>query len=301
MPRWSQRYGLPGQPESEWAKNRADFRTITSGYFEALGATILEGRSFTRTEDLSEDRRVVIIDEQLAGRLEPNAPAVGATIGFPLDGSIVYAEVVGVVEHVRHESLQRDGRETLYVPYRQEASRDVSFVVRTHGDPLALAAAIRQAVHAIDEQLPVYGLRTLSGYVDAAVAPTRFALVILGAFAFLVLLSVAVGLHGVISLDVSRRRRDIGVRMAIGAKRWTVVHSILLQGLKLAGIGTLVGIAISIALSRVLGAVVFGISVADPLTWTGVLGMVLSVTVQACWLPASRASRLDPTEALRAD
>ena len=128
----------------------------TSGAFEALGTRVLEGRGFEAREDLHEDERVVVVDEKLGARLAPGGSALGATIGIPLDGSAVRARVVGVVEHVRYDRLDADGREAVYVPYRQEASRDVAFVVRTMGDPATLAPLVRSAVRRVDAGVPVF-------------------------------------------------------------------------------------------------------------------------------------------------
>ncbi|MBW3536075.1 MAG: ABC transporter permease, partial [Gemmatimonadetes bacterium] len=166
--RWTQPYGLPGQPPQAWEANRADFRVASSGFFEALGTRLLEGRTFTAVEDVEEDERVVIVDATLARRIAPAGSALGAVLGVPVDGAPVEARVVGVVEPVRYESLESDGREAVYVPYRQEASREVSFVVRAAGDPGDLAPAVRAAVREIDPQIPVYDLRTLEAYVAEA-------------------------------------------------------------------------------------------------------------------------------------
>ncbi|MCI0435315.1 MAG: ABC transporter permease [Gemmatimonadetes bacterium] len=299
--RWTQPYGLPGQAQPEWQENRADFRVITSGWFEAVGARVLEGRAFTHDEDLIEDRRVVIVDEKLARRIVRGGSAVGATVGFPLDGQPIHAEVVGVVEHIRHDELTSEGREALYVPYRQEASRDVSFVLRTEGDPAALAPAIRGTLRAIDPEVPVYALRTMDEYVDDALSPTRFALVLLAGFAVLTLLASGLGLHGVIAYEVGSRTREIGLRMAIGASAQGVMRSVLLSGVRLGGAGVLIGAALATIAARLLQPLVYGVETADPLTWAMVLSAVLAVTLLSCWVSALRASRLDPALALRAD
>jgi len=297
---WTQPYGLPGQSEAQWPNQRADFRMITSGFFEAMGTSLLAGRRFTPAEDLSEEHRVVIVDERMAARIAPGGSAIGAVIGFPLDGASVEARVVGVVEHVRNESLRSDGRETLYVPYRQEASRDVSFVVRT-GDPAALAPQVRAALRAIDPLLPVHDLRPVQAYVDEAMAPTRFLLTLLGGFGLLALLSASVGVYGLISYEVSRRTHDIGVRMALGAGAGDVVSAVLGDGLRLAALGVAVGCALSALSGRVLAGLVFGVGLADPTTWLVVVGGVFAITALASWIPARRAGRLDPMVALRSE
>ena len=168
---WTQPYGLEGEPPEAWAGRAADFRVVTSGYFQALGARLLAGRAFTAEEDLVEKGRVVVVDALMARRLAPQGGSVlGRRIAFPLDGRPVTAEIVGVVAHIRHEHLEQDGRESIYVPYRQEASRDVSLVVRTSGDPGSLPGVVRREVSALDPRLPAYQFRTMD---DSSVRPWR--------------------------------------------------------------------------------------------------------------------------------
>jgi predicted permease len=299
--RWTQPYGLPGQPEGEWQENRADFRVVSSGYFDAIGTRLLEGRTFIPQEDLQETERVVVVDQRLAARLAPGGSALDRVIGIPLDGRPVEARVVGVVENVRHERLDTDGREAIYVPYRQEASRDVSFVVRTSGEPSTLAPSVREAVLGIDPRIPVHDLGSLQAYVDEAVAPRRFALALLVGFAVLALICTAVGLYGVVAHEVGRRTRDIGVHLAVGADRGTVLRSVLLSGARLGLVGIGVGLVLAAVASYALRGLVFGVGAADPVTWTAVIGLVAAVTLLATWVPARRAARLSPTEALRGE
>lgn len=299
--RWTQPYGWGGQAEHEWEANRADFRVVTSRYFDAMGVRLLEGRVFTPEEDLVEDRRVVIVDAKLAQRISTDGTAVGAQIGFPLDGAAVTAEIVGVVEHVRHDELERDGREALYVPYRQEASRDVSFVVRSGRSPEVLAPAVRAKVFEIDPQVPLYDVSTMTTYVDAQIAPTRFALVLLGAFGLLTLLASAIGLYGVVALDVAKRTRDIGLRMALGESGNRVLRGFLLGGLHLGIMGLATGSALAVAFMALLGSWFPTVRLGDPVPWITTAAVVLSIAAIASWIPARRASRLDPTAALKVE
>lgn len=299
--RWTQGYGLPGQPEFEWQRNRADFRVATSGYFDAIGTRILEGRGFTKDEDLNEDERVVIVDRILAEHVATDGSAVGRIIGVPVDGAPVQARIVGVVEHIRYDRLERDGRETIYVPYRQEASREVSVVLRTLGDPATLAPAVRRTMLAIDPRIPVYALSPLQLYVDEAVAPRRFALRLLAGFALLALSSVVVGLYGVVALDVGRRRSEIGLRMAVGASRLDVLRSVLSWGVRLTGKGLLAGVGLGAGVAYAIDGLLFGVRGSDPAVWGSVIAVVLLATLTASAIPAVRASALSPTEALRAD
>jgi predicted permease len=298
---WTQPYGLPGQPVSEWARNRADFRTVTSGYFPAMEVEILEGRGFLPDEDLHEERRVVVVDESFARRVSATGSAVGALVGIPLDGSEISAEIVGVVRHVRHASLSVDGRETVFVPYRQEASREVSFVVRTRGEPGVLAPLVRSTVREIDPTLALYGFETLEAYVEAQIAPVRFGVSVLGAFSLLALLAAWTGLYGVVALEVTSRTRDIGLRMAVGATRVAVLRSVLAFGLRLGAIGLVAGGFAGFALWGALRSLLYGVEILDPLHWLAVTGIVGVTVVLASLAPAFRAARLDPTEALRAD
>lgn len=299
--RWTQPWGLPGEAESEWAARGVDFRSVTSGYFEAIGTRVLEGRGFTREEDLEERRRVVVVDEALARHVAPNGSAVGAVIGIPLDGRAVEAHVVGVVESVRQDDLGRPGRGAIYVPYRQEASRDISFVARSDADPASLADEVRQALLAVEPRLAVYGMQPMTDYVDADVAPTRFGLSLLTTYALLAVLAAALGLYGVVAWDVGRHTRDLGVRMAVGATAARVRRGVLTEGLKLGLTGALVGTVAAALLAGGLRRLLYGVGVADPVTWAGVAAVVLTVTLLASWVPARRASRLDPCDALRSE
>ena len=274
---------------------------VTPGYFGAIGTRILFGRGFTEREANTEARRVVIIDERMAARLAAHGNPLGQRIGFPLDGRSVNAEVVGVVEHVRHESLVRQSRETLYVPYRHEASRDVSIVVRTSGDPSQLAGPIRNAATSLDAGLPIYNVRALQTYVDDALAPFAFALRALGTFAILAMVLAGVGLYGVLSFIVHQRTRDIGVRMALGARRQAVVLAFVRRGMGLTAMGIGLGIVISRAGSGLLRSMLFGVDPQDPSTLVTAASLVALVSLAACYVPARRASRVDPVTALRGE
>lgn len=299
--RWTQPYGLPGQSEAEWRRNRADFRVASSGYFQAVGARLLEGRAFTPEEDLEERDRVVVVDEIVAARVAPNGTAVGSTIWIPLDGAPVEARVVGVVASIRYDRLDMVGRGAIYVPYRQEASRDVAFVARTVDDPGALVPAVRGAVRAVDAGIPAYDLRTMSSYVDQEMAPRRFALALLAWFAVLALICAAVGLYGVVAFDASRRTRDLGLRMAVGAGRYDVLRSVMASGLRSGGAGLAVGLIVAVPISGLFRHLTYGVDVHDPTTWALVLVVVATVAMAATAVPAWRASHLSPIEALRTE
>ncbi len=202
---------------------------------------------------------------------------------------------------MRQDDLATPARETIYVPYRQEASRDVSFVVRTQGDPASLAPAVRRALHGVEPRLAVWGVLPMTTYVDTALAPTRFGLILLSAYAALALLAAALGLYGVVAWEVGRRTRELGVRMAVGATTTRVRATVLMRGFRLGALGALLGMVAGSVAAGWLRRLVYGVGVADPATWVGALAVVAGVTLLASWLPARRASRMDPSVALRAD
>ena len=298
---WTQPYGLPGQGESRWAENRADFRMVTSHYFQAMGSRLLEGRSFTNEEDLVEDRRVAVIDEKLALRLGGRGSAVGQRIGFPLDGRPVEAEVVGVVEHVRYEDLKSEGREAIYVPYRQEASRDVAFSVRTRVEPETVTTPIRQALRILDPELTLYDVRPMPAYVRDSIAPTRFALTLTAGFGLVALVSTLIGLYGLIAYTVADRSREIGLRLAIGADGRQVLGDLVLAGMKLVGVGLVVGLALAFLFVSTLEGLLFGVRALDVRSLVAAALLLLATAGVAIWMPARRAAAIDPASALRAE
>ena len=296
---WTQPYGQAGESPETWVRNEADFRVITSGYFDAMGTGVLAGRSFTLDEDLSEKHRVAIVDARMARRLAPDGGGVlGRTIGFPLDGRPVSAEIVGVVQHVRYARLDREGRETIYVPYRQEASRDVSLVLRIAGRPAALADAVKRELLAVDPRIPVYGIRTMEEYVSSHLAPARFAVTLMAGFAILAVVLGCTGLYGVLAFTVSQRTREFGIRLAVGARQADLLRGVLAEGAVLSGIGLAFGYVLSVAFASTLTDLLFGVRAADPLTF-GVVSLALAgAALAASYVPARRAALISPVEAL---
>lgn len=298
---FTQPYGLEGAPERDWTRNEANFRVISAEYFEAMGTHLLAGRFFTAAENLIEDERVVIVDAKLARRVSPDGSAVGHRIGIPLDGAPVWATVVGVVEDVRFEDLKRPGRETIYAPYRQEASRTVTLAVRSDRVLRALIPAIRRAARDLetDTPIPLHGFRGMEAYVARALAPNRFALTLLSAFAGLALILAVLGLFGLISHAVSRRTREFGVRLALGASGGRIMRQVLGRGLKLAALGVALGIVLAFATSRTLSTLLFGVSGTDAPTYALVAVVLVAIAALACWIPARRAATVEPAVALR--
>lgn len=300
---WTQPFGFEGDPPEMWDRNEANFRVVTSDFLPTMGVRLLAGRYFTPEEDIREDDRVVVIDATLAARFPGDLPPIGRRLGIPLDGAEVWAEVVGVVEPVRYESLRTPGRQTIYVPYRQEATRAVSLVVRTESDPAQLGVSIHRVLEALGREadFPVHGFRRLEDDVAAEQAPVRLALQALGAFAVLTVLLAAVGLYGVIAYHVGRRRWEIGLRLAVGATPASIVRSTVGHTLRLAGVGVVLGAVAAAIGATLMQAMLVNVSPLEPQVFGAAAVFFGLVSLLAGSVPAWRASRVNPTDALRAE
>ena len=298
---WTGPWGRLDQAQEEWSKNEANFRVTRPGFFASMGARLLAGRTFERA-DVEAQRQVVVIDDLLAARAFGDRPAVGNRIALDLFGDPQELEVVGVVAHLRHDSLAADGRETIYFPHHVFPWTQMYFTVRTaRPAPESLLPAIRREVDALDPELPVYGERPMSGYVEEALGPTRFVFLLLALFAGVAVLLAAVGLFGVVSFAVRQRTREIGIRLALGAPSVSILRLVLGRGLLLVGVGVALGVGAALMLTRVLRSQLFAVSLADPATYLSIAALLVAVALAASWLPARRAMEIDPARSLRAD
>jgi predicted permease len=269
-------------------------RIISDGYFKAMGVPLRVGRDFTERDDLSAPK-VIIINETLARELWPGQNPVGQIV--TQDGG---REVVGVVGDVHHLALEEKSGNEFYIPIRQTNDYgSVDLVVRTSLTTSALVPRLREAFKLIDPTLATGTLRTLQQLVDKAASPRRFVVLLLGGFAFFALILASLGIYAVISYSVTQRTHEIGIRMALGASAGALQASILLQTLTLAAIGMLIGVASSWGLTRTLSGLLFGVSSTDPATFAAMLVLLTAVAALAGYLPARRASRIDPMSALR--
>jgi putative ABC transport system permease protein len=284
----------------------AQNRVVTPGYFKLMSIPLIKGREFTEL-DKADAPGVVLIDEAAARRYWPNENPVGARL--QVDDTAQpprEVEVVGVVGDVKHFGLDDEPTPTIYTPLDQipqgalsNLTNNMSLVVRTASEPLTLAAAVRREVQAVDKDVPASSVRTMEQFFAATVAPRRFSLLLLGIFAGAALLLAAMGIYAVIAYTVSRRTHEIGIRMALGAQTGDVLRMILGQGLKLILIGVGVGVVGALALTRLMSSLLFNVSVVDPLTFFGVSALLTVVALLACYIPARRAMKVDPMEALR--
>jgi predicted permease len=271
-------------------------RVVSDGYFEAAGIPLRSGRSFTE-RDRASSARVAVVNETLARTLWPGQNPVGQAV--TTDGG---RQVVGLVADVRHEALENAGGPEMYLPMRQTGDyAAMQLVVRTALPPDRLAAGIRAALQPIDPNLPVREFVTFQDLVDQAVSPRRFLVMLLAGFAAFALILASLGIYAVISFSFSQRVQEIGIRMALGASAADLQRRIVLRTLGLASIGLALGMAGSRVLSSALGSLLFGVTSGDPVTFAGTGTLLVAVAAVAGYIPAWRASRIDPMVALRAD
>ncbi len=286
--------GAKGQYYPKGHTPEAYIRVVTDGYFEAAGIPLRLGRTLTEMDRASSEP-VVVVNETMARTLWPGQNPLGQMI--TTDGG---RRVVGVVSDVRHEALEAAGGSEMYLPMRQTGDyAAMQLVVRTALPPDGLAAGIRMALRPLDPDLPVREFVTFQDLVDRAVSPRRFLVLLLAGFAAFALILASLGIYAVISFSVSQRVQEIGIRMALGASAGNLQRRIVLRTLGLAAAGLALGMAGSRVLSRALGSLLFGITTGDPVTFIEVGALLIAVAVIAGYIPALRASRIDPMVALR--
>ena len=284
----------------EWDRVAANHLTVTPGWFESIGARLKAGRFFEWTDDLDHPN-VVIIDDKLAQMVWPGRDPIGERLQIELfmnGRRPVWAEVIGVVEHLRQHPSQI-GVEQVYVPHQQSPMRTMALAIRSDVDGRTLAGAVRNEVHQLNADQPIHGVRPYAEYFTESMAATRFALSLLALFAVMALALASVGIYAVISYSVSQRTKEIGVRLAMGATPHRILTSILGQGAALTAAGLALGLIGAVALSSFLKSFLFGVTATDPLTFATIPAVLALVSLAACYMPARRASRLEPTRALR--
>jgi putative ABC transport system permease protein len=298
-------YGKIGDPDDVYQANKADYKAVLPGYFETMKIGVVSGRTFVRGDNEVQALDVAIVDEKFAARVFAGGDPLGKQIVIDYFNEQTFSlsrlpvTIVGVVRNVKSSSLATEGRETIYVPYVLNSFLPMVFVVRTSVDPAAMIGRIRAEVTAMDPDVPVADLRTVESWVTSAMAPTKFLLALNATFAGLALVLASLGLYGVISYSARQRTREIGVRAALGASSRDVLRLILGHGMMLAGIGIVLGLVASFALTRVVQAYLVGVSSTDPVAFAGVSAVLLGVAAVASYLPARRASLIDPSRALR--
>jgi putative ABC transport system permease protein len=306
--------------KTEGEKLIAEYRIVTPDYLRAMKIQLRAGRHFTardRNEYFTADGRrvegypsrergeldapgVVIINDTLARRSFAGGNPLGRRIVID-DGQSREREIVGVVGDVKHFSLEDEAKPELYLPYAQRPTPNQTLVIRADSEPAAMVAAVRGEVRSLDKDLPLYGIKTMENYLDESVAARRLNTLLIGAFAAVALILAAVGIYGVISHSVTERTREIGIRMALGARSQDVQRWVVRRGMTLALAGVGAGLACALALTWLMRSLLFGVSATDPLTFELTTITLIMVALAACWIPARRATKVDPIVALHSE
>jgi putative ABC transport system permease protein len=297
-------YGARFENDSDPHDDHTAFRyAVTPDYFETMRIPLLRGRLLEQRDMLAAPFRPILINQAFAKRKFPNQNPIGQRVRFGGSDSRPWDVIVGVVGDVKQESLASGDSNGFYVVTDQWLWVDnpLWLVVRTRGDAASFASAVRNAIWSVDKDQPVVRVSTMDALVSASAAQRRFAMILFEAFGLIALVLAATGLYGVLSGNVNERMREIGVRSALGASRGEILALVLRQGMALTVLGIAIGLAGAATATRALASMLFGISALDPITYAGVIAVLALVSAIACWTPAWRAARVDPSVTLRAD
>jgi len=298
---WQTSFSVEGRPEPPPGQlPSADIARVSPGYFEAMGVRLVAGRAFT-DRDRIDAPLVCMVDETFVKKHWPDESPLGKRVKFgrlsQADNS--WMEVVGVVGHVKNYGVDEASRVELYLPYLQNSTGSLTLVVRTKGNPTSMAGALRAAVKAADPELPTFAVRTLDEIVSDRTAQRRLSVILISVFGMLALVLAAVGIYGVMSYAVTQKTQEIGIRMALGAEKDHILKMILRHGTGMAVLGIGLGLLAAFALARTMTSLLFETSAADATTYAVVPLVLMAVALLACYVPARRATRVDPMVALR--
>jgi predicted permease len=294
-------FGIEGYAPAEGEDMEVHFSVVGPGYFETVKTPIARGRALSATD--AKGRGAVVVNQAFVNRYWPGKSGLGERIVAhrSVDGRSVETpmEVAGVAQNGKYVSLGEEARPFIFYPQSHLYEAQMNVLLRTSGDPARLAAEVRSAVASLDPNLPLFDFKTLEQHLGLALFPVRAVAWLLGLMGALALFLAVLGLHGVLSYSVSRRTREIGIRMAIGAQRDAVLRMILGFGARLTTAGLALGLLAALGVTRFLTFLLYGISPLDPLTFVLVPGLLLAVSLGAAALPARRAAAVEPVEALR--
>ncbi|MFL5581906.1 MAG: ABC transporter permease [Gemmatimonadaceae bacterium] len=295
-------FTLEGHAVTEKEPNPwGDMRVINADFFKTMGVRVVEGRAFTDADGPGA-MKVAVVDEEFVRRYSKGRSAVGRRISFrnvPGDTVPEWRTIVGVVRHTMHEGLDAEPRLQWYLPYRQFGRPNLTLAVRTSGEPLAMTRAVREAVRSVDRDMPLADVKAMEDRLEQSLGQRRLSMFLLGGYAAVALLLASVGLYGVMSYSVTQRQREIGVRMALGARRGSVLGLVLRQGMGLVVLGVGLGLLAAFGLSRLLASQLYSVKPTDPGTFALVALTLSAVAFVALLLPALRATRVDPVVVLR--
>jgi putative ABC transport system permease protein len=294
---------LEGREKAPGENPNGDWQVVTPGYFESMGMKLARGRSFAETDN-EKAPIVAVINDTMAARYWPGEDPIGKRFRVSRE-PFPWITIVGIVAQIRHNAVTEKARAEMYVPHGQwgaaggSTRRAMTFVIRTSADPLGVFPHVRETVRSLDSNLPLAEVRTLEQVSADALSQARFTTLLLCLFAGLALALATIGIYGVISLLVARRRREIGIRMALGAYSTTIVGMVVGRGMTLAAVGVGLGLVAAAGLTRVVASLLYAVTPFDPVTFTAVPVLLASVALMACVIPAGRAARLNPVVALR--
>jgi len=301
---WGQTYYVEGSPIPEPGKSSgANIGNVTPGFFQSMGIPLLEGRFFTE-HDHRDAVRVAIVDEKLARKWWPDESPIGKRLqrNSRPDPNDPWYQVVGMVAHTKNDGVDQDAGEYLYFSAYQSVQTfwdSITLIVRSDGDPMRLVGGIKQALAVVDSEVSTSNIRTLQRIVGKQSYMRRLITTVLGLFAVTALVLSSLGIYGVMAYSMSQRTHEIGIRMALGAHVGDVLRLVLTHGIKLTLLGIGLGLLGTLVLSRLVDSFLFGVTARDPITFLVVTGILTGAALLACYLPARRAARIDPMEALR--
>jgi len=291
--------GHPVTTPDKWPG--ANYRSVSPNYFRAMSVPMVQGRAFTE-QDREGATRVMIVNQELADRVLPGENPIGKRIGFGSpdpNQQPIWWEIVGVAADVRSLELREEPGSELYFSVLQNPFEGMSLVIRSHGEPSGLSAAVRQVVAEVDKSVPVSNVQTMDHIVSQSITQPRFNLFLLALFSTVAMLLSAAGIYGVTAYTVTQRTHELGIRLALGAQVGDVLRMILGQGMAVIGAGLVLGLVAAFALMRLLRSLLFGVGENDPLTFAAITLVLLLVALLACYIPARRATKVDPLIALR--
>jgi len=293
------RITIVGQPPRPPGQDlTTDVLVCDNGYLQTLRIPLLKGRLFSDRE-MRDKANVVIINEAMARQYFAGQDPIGQRVVINMTDPNVPTEIIGIVGNAKFADVRAESRPTSYWPHPQLEYNSMTIAARTSGDPQTFAATIEREIHSLDPDQPVSDVRTMDQWVARSLAQARFNSLLLATFASLALLLAAIGIYGVMSYAVSQRTSEIGIRLAMGAAMRDILTMIIGDAMRLAGIGLAIGVALALVLSRTLTSLLYQVTGTDPLTFAAVVGVLAGVALLASYLPARRAARIPPVEALR--
>lgn len=292
-------FSIEDQPATDNNVPRTKVSVVSADYFRVMGTPLVSGRFFAPSDD-EQAPRVALIDEALAHRYFANSDPIGRHIKpGPRETNAPWFTIAGVVGNIKTDGFDQPDQPHLYLAILQTPGYDMAVYVRTHGNPAGLTQAVRQQVQAVDPNLPLFGESTMEDLVSASLAQRRFAMQVVGLFGLLALFLAGIGIYGVMAYSVTQRTREIGIRMALGATAGNILRWLLGQGMRLTLIGVGLGLFVALALTRLLRGLLFGVAPTDIVTYAGLTLLLAAVALLACFIPARRATKVDPLVALR--